>query len=69
MEVGARFSAPDLNDRDVRGGRQRVWSLGIGWWPVERIGVFAQYQVVDIAGGESGDRSFQAVALRTSFRF
>jgi phosphate-selective porin OprO/OprP len=69
VEIGARFSTIDLNDREVRGGRQRVWNFGVGWWPLERVGVFAQYQIVDIAGGESGNRSFQAVALRGSVRF
>lgn len=69
VEAGLRFSDIDLNDAEVRGGRQRVWTAGLAWWPVKRIAVYGQYQRVDITGLESGRRNFQALALRTMLNF
>ena len=69
FELGLRFSEVDLNDAEVRAGRQRVWTAGIAWWPVRRIAVYGQYQHVDINGLESGHLSFQTLALRTMVNF
>ncbi|WP_158295502.1 OprO/OprP family phosphate-selective porin [Crenalkalicoccus roseus] len=68
VEIGARYSVLDLNDGDIRGGRQRVWSAGLGWWPVESLRLLAQYQYGQVRGGGT-DRSFQALALRAQWRF
>lgn len=68
VEIGARFSTIDLNDGDIRGGRQQVWSASIGWWPVERFRLLGQYQYGQVRGGET-DRSFQALALRAQLSF
>ncbi len=69
VEAGLRLSDINLNDADVRGGRQRVWTAGVAWWPVRRIAVYGQYQHVDITGLQSGRLSFQAVALRAMVNF
>lgn len=71
LEVGARYSRLDLNDRDVRGGRQEVVTAGLGWWPYQNIGLFAQWQGVRVSRTEDGeeDRRYQAVSLRTALRF
>jgi phosphate-selective porin OprO/OprP len=71
LELGVRYSTLDLNDRaaGVAGGRQRIWTLGLGWWPVERLRLVAQWQHVESEGGESGGRRFQAVALRAQLSF
>lgn len=68
VEVGARVSEIDLSDKDVRGGRQRVWTTGVSWWPVEPLRVILQYQHVTIRG-TAEDRRFQAVALRGQLWF
>lgn len=69
VEIGARISELDLNDRDLRGGRQRIYAAALGWWPSERVGVLAQYQWVEVVGGEAGDLRYQAVGVRTQLRF
>lgn len=69
VEVGARVSTIDLNDGKVRGGRQRIWSLGLGWWPVEGTAVFTQLQHVEIAGGKAGNTRYQAATLRVLATF
>lgn len=70
VDVGLRFSSVDLNDRDLRGGRQRIWSAGLAWWPVERLALQAVYQYVQVTDRpDASDLSFQAVALRGQVRF
>jgi phosphate-selective porin OprO/OprP len=32
FEVATRYASIDLNDRDVRGGRQGVFTLGMNWY-------------------------------------
>lgn len=68
VEVGARVSEINLSDKDVRGGRQRVWTAGVGWWPVEPVRIILQYQHATIRG-TAEDRRFQAVALRGQLWF
>ena len=68
VEVGARFSAADLNDGNVRGGRQRVWTGGISWYPVEPPRFVLQYQRAHVEGGPS-PRQLNAVALRGQLQF
>lgn len=63
VELGARISELDLSDQDVRGGRQRVWTVGGSWWPAKPLRLTLQYQHATIRGTEE-DRRFQAVALR-----
>lgn len=69
LEAGVRFSMLDLNDADIRGGQQRIWSTGLGWWPSAHFGVFTQYQYVEITGAASGNQRFQALAVRTQVTF
>lgn len=68
LEFGARYSTLDLNDRaaGVPGGRQRIWTVGFGWWPVEPLRLLERWQHVGTEDGEAGGRRFQAVALRPS---
>ena len=68
VELGARVSELDLSDKDVRGGRQRVWTAGVNWRPIEPVRVLLQYQHATIRGTDEG-RRFQAVALRGQLRF
>lgn len=69
VEIGLRYSTLDLNDGDVRGGGQRLWSTGVGWWPSEQVGVLAQWQNGRIMGAENGDRRWQALSTRLLLQF
>jgi len=68
LEVGARFSTVDLSSGDVRGGRQRVWTTGISWYPVDPLRFTLQYEHADITGG-SAPRTLNAVAARGQLSF
>ena len=68
VEVGARFSTVDLNDADVRGGEQRVWTAGVSWYPREHLRLILEYQHAAVTGGEA-PRSLDAVAVRGQFSF
>jgi phosphate-selective porin OprO/OprP len=68
LELGARFSAVSLNDGGVRGGRQRIWTTGLGWWPAEPLRLTLQYQYGEISGTEDS-RVFHALALRMQAKF
>ena len=56
VEVGARVSELDLSDKDVRGGRQRVWTAGVNWRPIEPVRVLLQYQHATIRGTDEARR-------------
>lgn len=68
LEVGARFSIADLDSADIRGGRQRVWTAGVSWYPVDPLRFVLQYEHADIAGGQA-PRSLDAVAFRGQVAF
>ena len=68
VEVAGRYSTIDLNDGEVRGGRQGVWTAGVGWIPAEPLRFVLQYQHTTVEGGDES-RRFQAVALRAQVKF
>lgn len=68
VEIGARFSAADLSDAEVRGGGQTVWSAGVNWYPVEPLKFALQYQHADVTA-VAAPRRLDAVALRGQIRF
>ncbi len=68
LEVAGRFSAVDLKDAGVRGGRQHVWTAGVSWYPVDPLRVVLQYQHANVDGGRS-PRSLNAVAGRIQVSF
>ena len=68
VEIGARYSTVNLNNRDVRGGRQQVVSLGLNWWPVEAVRLTLMYERAHITGGDA-PRSLDAVAGRVQVQF
>jgi phosphate-selective porin OprO and OprP len=66
LELAGRYSTADLRDGSTRGGRQRIWSAALNWFPRRDLKVTAQYAngTVDLDGR---DREFQAVGLRIAF--
>jgi phosphate-selective porin OprO and OprP len=84
-EIAARYSDLDLNWRQgrpgtaclgalagcVRGGDQKIWTLGLNWYPSNNVRVLLDYVRVDVSrlngtGQEMGQR-FSAVATRLQF--
>lgn len=68
VEVAARFSAADLSDADIHGGRQTVWTAGVSWYPVEPLKFTLQYQHADVTA-VAAPRQLDAIALRGQIRF
>lgn len=68
LEVGVRYSAVDLNDKDLSGGRQQVYSAVVNWWPVEPLRFSLTYEHANITGGPS-PRFLNAVAGRAQLQF
>lgn len=70
VEVGLRYSRFNLNHRDVRGGRQGIWTAGASWYPADDLRLTLQYQIGRVVP-EDEDRAlrFQAVGLRLQTTF
>ncbi len=68
LEVGARLSELELNDGAVRGGRQRVWTAGLTWFPDNRLRLSLEYEAAAVIGG-AAPRRLQAVAGRGQVAF
>ena len=66
LELAAGYSAVNLNDERVRGGRQGIWSTALNWYPTTQTKLTLQYQngSIEIPGR---DRDFQSVALAFIF--
>ena len=66
LELAGRYSAADLRDGSTRGGRQRIWTVALNWFPRNDLRITAQYAngAIDLDGR---DRDFQAVGLRIAF--
>ena len=83
-ELAARYSEVDLNDRagalgiaaplgGIRGGEQRVSTLGLNWYPNSVIRFLLDYQRVRVsrltAAGANLGEAVDTVALRSQFSF
>jgi phosphate-selective porin OprO/OprP len=83
-EIAARYSDLDLNYRagsagaatpfgGVRGGDQRIWTVGINWYPNQVLRFVLDYQHTDVsrlsATGGNLDARLDAVSLRTQISF
>lgn len=51
-EVAARYSTLDLNDKDIKGGKEDNWSLGLNWYPTDNIRFLIDY--VDFDAKKAG---------------
>lgn len=83
-ELAARYSVLDLNDHagsagvpapsgGIRGGEQRITTLGLNWYPNRVVRFLLDYQWDDIsrlnaAGAQAGEQA-QAVSFRSQFAF
>ncbi|WP_426955414.1 OprO/OprP family phosphate-selective porin [Muricoccus radiodurans] len=65
FELAARYSVADLQDGPTRGGRQRIWTIGLNWFPTGPLRFQVQYETGRI-GLDGPDRDFQAIGLRAS---
>jgi phosphate-selective porin OprO/OprP len=83
-EVAARYSVLDLNDRagvagappptgGVRGGEQKISSVGLNWYPNNAVRFLLDYQRVNVdrlsAAGASLDTDVDVISLRSQFAF
>lgn len=83
-EIAARYSDLDLNDRQgiaatatpldgIRGGAQRIWTIGLNWYPGPALRFLADYQHTDVsrlnAAGNNAGARLDAVSLRTQIAF
>jgi len=83
-EVAARYSTVNLDYRSgvanaatptggVRGGEQKIWSVGVNWYMNPTIRMMFNYLNVDVdrltAAGAQAGQKYDAVALRTQLSF
>ncbi len=68
IEAVARYSASNLSDADVHGGRQQTWTLGASYWPVLPLRLLAEFLHADVSGGPS-PRTANAFAGRLIVQF
>ena len=50
LELSARYSRLDLNDKAVQGGRMGIWSLGAVWHPMYEVQFHVQWSRADLTG-------------------
>src|SRR5690606_30257104 len=83
-ELAARYSVADLNDNEcvagaatpvggIRGGEQKITTVGLNWYPIKNVRMMFEYLVVDVeklngAGADIG-QDHKAYATRVQFAF
>jgi phosphate-selective porin OprO and OprP len=65
IEATARISVADLRDGPTRGGRQRIWTLGVNWFLSPNLRLMANWETGTVRR-DDGTREFQGVGLRAS---
>lgn len=68
VELGGRFSTANLDGGGFDGGKQDVWSLGLGWYPTDPLRFIAQYQYATISGVDD-PQDLQAIVFRAQVQF
>lgn len=83
-EIGARYSDLDLNDRagvagaatpagGIRGGEQKISTVGLNWYPNRTVRFLLDYQWVDVdrlnGAGANLSADFQVLSFRSQLAF
>jgi phosphate-selective porin OprO/OprP len=63
-ELASRYSHADLDSRDIRGGTQDVWTLGVNWYPNKNLRLMLDYLRVSVDA-----RELNVVSVRSQFTF
>lgn len=70
LELGARFSALDLDNKDIRGGLERNFTIGATLWMSAKMRFMAEYVHADADPDEDGDeRDADLVQARLQIAF
>ncbi|CDO34357.1 MULTISPECIES: OprO/OprP family phosphate-selective porin [Novosphingobium] len=70
IQVNLRYDWLDLNSRDIRGGTQNGYIVGLIWSPIENLRFNVNYALLDYSGATalpSGDRDYNAQVIGTRF--
>jgi phosphate-selective porin OprO/OprP len=53
-KLAARFSNIDLSDKDINGGKEDNFTIGLNWYPTNQTRIIAEYiNVLDVDGGKN----------------
>jgi phosphate-selective porin OprO/OprP len=83
-ELAARYSDLDLNWRQgasgvacngptecIRGGEQKIWTLGLNWYPTANIRILFDYAIIEVnklnGSGQQVGQTLSAVETRLQF--
>lgn len=72
IQVNLRYDWLDLNDRDIRGGTQNGYIVGLIWTPIQYFRFNVNYALMQYTGATalpSGDRNYDANVFATRFEF
>ena len=53
-ELGLRFSSLNLSDRDIRGGQENDYTIGLNWYINPYIRFMANYILADVTPNKNG---------------
>jgi len=71
FELAARYSETDLNDANIFGGKQDIWTVGLNWYANNNVRLMLNYLNVDVEDRVALNNNFghDAYAARLQFAF
>lgn len=66
-ELASRFSYINLNDGDIKGGRENNWTFGLNWYATPTVRFMANYILADADGGENFDPDIFQLRAQVDF--